>query len=86
MARATWATLRLCVRRLCSSPEPLALTTWVTPPSRAKNGDATIRSRSTRNGLAARSPDPGPAGCSERRILPKLDLISHADDPSRPAS
>ena len=57
IARATWATLRLWVSRLCtSSPEPTGLITWVTPPSRAKNGEATIRSRSARNGLAARSP------------------------------
>ena len=53
IARATWATLRLWVSRLCtSSPEPPGLITWVTPPSRAKNGEPTIRSRSARNGLA----------------------------------
>ena len=56
-ARATWATLRLWVSRLCtSSPEPTGLITWVTPPRRAKNGEPTIRSRSARNGLAVRSP------------------------------
>ena len=57
MARPTWATFRLCVSRLCTSrPAPPGLITWVTPPSRAKNGELTIRSRSTRNGLGARSP------------------------------
>ncbi len=43
--------------RLCtSSPDPPGLTTWVTPPSRVKNGEPTMRSRSARNGLVARSP------------------------------
>ena len=52
IARATCATLRLCVSRLCSSsPEPFGLTTWVTPASRAKNGELATRSRSARNGL-----------------------------------
>ena len=56
MARATCATLRLWVSRLCTSrPEPVGLTTCVTPPSRAKNGELAIRSRSTRNGFVARS-------------------------------
>ena len=59
IARATCATCRLCVSRLCTSrPAPAGLTTCVTPASRAKNGDAAIRSRSTRNGLVARpTPD-----------------------------
>ncbi len=67
IARATCATLRLCVSRLCtSSPEPPGLITWVTPPSRAKNGELTIRSRSTRNGLLARSPAVPPKSRSAR--------------------
>src|SRR5690349_141348 len=59
IARATCATCRLCVSRLCTSrPAPAGLTTCVTPASRAKNGEAAIRSRSTRNGLVARpAPD-----------------------------
>jgi hypothetical protein len=44
------------VSRLCtSSPDPVELTTCVTPPSRAKNGELATRSRSARYGLDARS-------------------------------
>jgi hypothetical protein len=54
------------VSRLCSSrPLPAGLTTCVTPASRAKNGDAAIRSRSTRKGLRARPAPLSPTG--ERR-------------------
>ena len=60
-ARPTWATLRLWVSRLCTSrPDPPGLITWVTPPRRVKNGELMIRSRSARNGLAARSSCAGP--------------------------
>src|SRR5690606_26390261 len=75
IVRATCATFRLCVNRLCNSPESPALTTWVTPPSRAKNGDAAMRSRSTRNSVATsapaelRLPAARPSPASRRRVL-----------------
>ena len=77
MARATWATCRLCVSRLCTSnPAPVGLTTWVTPASRAKNGDAAIRSRSTRNGLCAR---PAPVSSTPGRRAARTPARSQRD-------
>ncbi len=71
IARATCATCRLWVSRLCSSrPPPVGLTTCVTPARRAKNGEAAIRSRSTRNGLAAR---PTPLSPTPERRADRAD-------------
>ena len=96
MARATWATCRLCVSRLCTiSPAPVGLTTWVTPASRAKNGEAAIRSRSTRNGLLGQARPgllhPGPPRGPQRLIdhsrdpkpCPWTDRVERAGDPGR---
>ncbi len=88
MARATWATCRLCVSRLCTiSPAPVGLTTWVTPASRAKNGEAAIRSRSTRNGLCARpapvSSTPGRRAARSACSITAATLTAAADPVER---
>src|SRR5689334_1039190 len=83
MARATCATCRLCVSRLCTSrPAPAGLTTCVTPASRAKNGEAAIRSRSTRNGLAAR-PTPDSATHDRRAARASSSTPRRLSRPSR---
>ena len=65
-----------------AGPAPAGLTTCVTPASRAKNGDAAIRSRSTRNGLVAR-PTPYSA-THDRRAGPRL--VVHAAQAIRATS